>query len=273
MLARLRPHLTFANVASALALFVALSTGGAYATHLVVDSSDVVDNSLTGADVRGKPGTGTTPAMNGSLTTDDVAGQQANAANGTTFVDGTLTQWDIKNGSLTGGDLAGNTVGGGKITDSSLKGTDIDEASLGQVPSALLGGMGRWSALGSCDPESSTFVTCGVVTLDLPAQSRVLVTAAMRALTDSTATGSEASGACRVATSLGSLPSSVVGVTVVQGATSVIADDPFAVTAITDPLGGGSVDFGVECNDALSTGPDGIHFSGVQVSAVALSPN
>jgi hypothetical protein len=52
MLAKLRPHLSFANVASALALFIAVSTGGANATHLVVNGSDVVDESLTGADVR-----------------------------------------------------------------------------------------------------------------------------------------------------------------------------------------------------------------------------
>jgi hypothetical protein len=52
MLARLRGHLSYANVVATIALFVALSTGGAYATHLVVNSSDVVDNSLLGADVK-----------------------------------------------------------------------------------------------------------------------------------------------------------------------------------------------------------------------------
>jgi hypothetical protein len=104
VLATLRSHVRH-NVVGYIALFVALGGTSAYASHLVVDSSDVVDNSLTGVDVRGKPGTSTTPAVNGSLTTDDIAGQQASAANGTPFVDGTLTQWDIKNNSVTGSDV------------------------------------------------------------------------------------------------------------------------------------------------------------------------
>src|SRR5688572_2946086 len=106
MLPRLRSRLTYANVMSTIAVFAALGTGGAYATHLVVNSSDVVEESLTGADVRGKPGTMTAPSVNGSLSTHDVAGQPANIANGSAFIDGTLTQWDVKNEALTSADLA-----------------------------------------------------------------------------------------------------------------------------------------------------------------------
>jgi hypothetical protein len=157
MLAQLRPRSVY-DVLAAIGCFAALSTGGAYASHLVVDSSDVVNESLTGTDVRGKPRTGTTAAVNGSLTTDDIAGQQAHATTGTPFIDGTLTQWDVKNSSLVGGDLANNTVGGGKVTDNSITGADVNESSLAQVPSALLGGFGRNSVLTGCDPESSTIV-------------------------------------------------------------------------------------------------------------------
>jgi hypothetical protein len=133
---------SYANVVATIALFVALSTGGAYAAHLVVDSSDVVDDSLTGADVVGKPGTSTAAAVDGSLTTDDIAGQQRNNGNGTPFIDGTLTQWDIKNSSLVGGDLANNTVGGGKITDNSVGAADLATDSVGP---AEIGTEGVWA--------------------------------------------------------------------------------------------------------------------------------
>jgi hypothetical protein len=267
MLAKLRPRSVY-DVLAAIGCFVALSTGGAYASHLVVDSSDVVDDSLTGVDVQGKPRTGTTAAVNGSLTTDDIAGQQAHNPTGTPFIDGTLTQWDVKNSSLVGGDLANNTVSGAKVTDNSLKGADIDEASLGQVPSAVLGGIGRWSGEGQCNPESfSFFVTCGVVTLNLPGASRVLVIGTLTASTDSAGDNATGSGTCRVATSLGSIPTSTVRPRVLRG--PFAETEPVAVTAITEPLAAGSVAFGVECREDS----DGLLFFDVNVSAVALSPN
>jgi hypothetical protein len=50
MLARLRRNLTFATVASATALFVALSTGGAYAANTVF-STDIVDGEVKTPDL------------------------------------------------------------------------------------------------------------------------------------------------------------------------------------------------------------------------------
>jgi hypothetical protein len=132
MLAKLRPRSAY-DVMAALALFMALSTGGAYATHLVVDSSDVVDDSLTGIDVRGKPRTSTTAAVNGSLTTDDIAGQQANAATGTPFIDGTLSQWDLKNGTVTGADLATDTVGAADIATDGVRASEIAADAVGSA--------------------------------------------------------------------------------------------------------------------------------------------
>ena len=102
---KLRPHLTFANVASALALFIAVSTGGAYATHLVVNSSDVVNESLLSQDIKGTNGTATTAAVNGSLTGADISGQAAKPAIGQPFVEGSLTGADVKDSSLTGADV------------------------------------------------------------------------------------------------------------------------------------------------------------------------
>ena len=124
MLRRLRPRSVY-DVMAAIACFGVLASGTAYAAATIT-GADVVDESLTGADVKGKQGTSTTPAVNGTLGSQDVSGQQANAQNGTPFIDGSLTQWDIKNGSLKGDDVAND----------SLTGADIQESSLSTVPAA-----------------------------------------------------------------------------------------------------------------------------------------
>jgi hypothetical protein len=151
MLARLRAHLSYANVVATIALFVALSTGGAYATHLVVNSSDVVDESLTGADVKGKAGTITAPSVNGSLTTHDIAGQPANMANGSPFIQGSLTTWDIadatvrsadvSDNSLAAGDLAPSSVNTSEVADNEIRSEDVRNDNLmgGGLTSADLG--------------------------------------------------------------------------------------------------------------------------------------
>jgi hypothetical protein len=110
---------------AAIACFGVLAGGTAYAAATIT-GADVVDESLTGADVKGKQGASTAAAVNGALSTYDVGGQQANAQNGTPFIDGTLTQWDIKNGTLTSADVAND----------SLTGADIQEPSLSTVPDA-----------------------------------------------------------------------------------------------------------------------------------------
>jgi hypothetical protein len=63
---KLRERLTYANVVSTLALFLVLGSGTAYATHLVVNSSDVVNDSLTGDDIKeGTLGTVRTATLGG----------------------------------------------------------------------------------------------------------------------------------------------------------------------------------------------------------------
>jgi hypothetical protein len=81
MLPRIRSRLTFANVTSLLALFVALGTGGAYAAS-TIGSGDIIDNSVASADLKDedvrnvdlKPeAIGTTRVKDGSLLGADVA--------------------------------------------------------------------------------------------------------------------------------------------------------------------------------------------------------
>jgi hypothetical protein len=144
MLARMRSHVR-QNVVGYLALFVALGGTSAYAANEWT-GTNIVDESLTGADVRGKPGTSSTPSVNGSLTTHEIAGQPANAANGSPFIQGSLTTWDIADGtlrsadvsdnSLAAGDLAPSSVNTSEVADNSLGGADVLESSLGKVPDA-----------------------------------------------------------------------------------------------------------------------------------------
>jgi hypothetical protein len=131
---KLRAHVTYANVAATLALFMALSTGGAYAANEWT-GANIQNETLTGEDVKGKFGTATTAAVNGSLTSADIHGQAANPSNGTPFVMGSLTGEDVRDGSLGGVEVAPNTlqanhigtdaVGTGEVTNGALQAQDF----------------------------------------------------------------------------------------------------------------------------------------------------
>ena len=71
MLARLRAHLTYANVVSTLCLFILLG-GGAYAATKI-DSGDVKDNSLKSVDLKDGKGVEGDDVNENSLTGDDLA--------------------------------------------------------------------------------------------------------------------------------------------------------------------------------------------------------
>lgn len=124
MLKRLVPRSGFDLMAMA-ALFLALTTGTVYAANEWT-GANIVDESLTGADVRGKYTAGTTRAVNGTITGADISGQAENAAIGQAYYNGTVTTWDISD----------NTVRSRDVEDGGIKGADVLESSLGQVPSA-----------------------------------------------------------------------------------------------------------------------------------------
>lgn len=48
----MRRHLTYANVTATAALFLAVSTGGAYAAKTLIASKDIKNNSITGTDIK-----------------------------------------------------------------------------------------------------------------------------------------------------------------------------------------------------------------------------
>src|SRR3954447_15350199 len=113
MLRRIRARMTYANVASTLALFIAVSTGGAYAAD-TIGSSDVIDESLLSQDIK-----------NGEVKNADIGGNQ-------------VTTTKIKNGNVMPLDIAADAVTGPKVLDDSLGGDDIQESTLGLVPDADL---------------------------------------------------------------------------------------------------------------------------------------
>src|SRR3954452_13049501 len=81
--------------------------------------------------------------------------------------------------------LIAGSVNGQDIADNSLAGADIVESSLGRVPSATLGGLGRNGDGGECNPESFQFITCAATdTINLPAPTRVLIIGHIRAHPD-----------------------------------------------------------------------------------------
>jgi hypothetical protein len=137
MLTRLRPrppsHVT---VVAYLALFIALG-GSAYAVATIT-GADVVDESLTGDDVRGMQGNSTTPAVNGSLNTNDIAGQQANPTNGTPFVDGSLTSFDVRNNTLRTDDVLDSTLTNADIRNAPGGSDDVNADKLDGLDSTKL---------------------------------------------------------------------------------------------------------------------------------------
>ena len=93
MLRTLSRRLTYANVTSTIALFLALGGVSAYAAN-TINSTDIVDGQVNSADVKDQ-----------SLTTFDVS-----AFLGADVVDGSLTGADIGDGSLTDKDVGELTL-------------------------------------------------------------------------------------------------------------------------------------------------------------------
>lgn len=115
MFSRVRRNLSYANVMSSIAVFLAVATGGAYAANSVF-SGDIV---------------------NGEVKTADIA---LNAITSGRVLDSSLSPFDIQPESLSSGRVTG--LDGGDIDNDGITGADVDESSLARVPDAgKLGGI------------------------------------------------------------------------------------------------------------------------------------
>ena len=232
-------HLTFANVVSVIALFIALGGVGAYATH---------------------------PGGTNTIDTNDV-------------IDGTLKARDLENFAVNKNKIGPDAVSNTKVQNNSLKGDDIDEASLGAVTSSLLGGLGRQglrqngnTGPGTCDPESTTFINCDMVaTLDLPRPARVLVIGSVRAGIEIGGGVTQGYGYCQLGTTAGPIPGSTKFVTVEKTGSS-LPHEHVSIAGVTGVFPAGTQHgFGIDCNELLSTSGTGIEYGDAMVTAVALS--
>jgi hypothetical protein len=172
---------------------------------------------------------------------------------------------DIVNGQVLTADIGRGQVRSADVANNSLRGLDIEESTLGVVPSALLGGLGRSTGGGNtCDPEGATaMVTCVRVHLTLPAEARVLLIGRVRARTDE---GSgDAVGSCVLGSDwTGLLNGSAVNVFIDSGSLSF---PQVPLVTVTPLVGPGPVSFEMDCNELSG----GANYGFAQITAVALS--
>ena len=145
MLRSTRAGLSFANVVSVLALFVALATGTAYAANTIF-STDIVDGQVKTVDLD-NGAVAVAKIADGGITGDKV---KDGAIQSRDVLDNNLKGVDIDESTLSniggggpaGGDLTGtypnptiraNAVGGAEVTDDSLTGFDILNKSIEAV--------------------------------------------------------------------------------------------------------------------------------------------
>jgi hypothetical protein len=112
----IRARLSYANVTSTLALFLALGTGTAYAANEWT-GENIVDQSLTAADLQ--IGTiGTLRVQDNSLQAIDLAPDSVGAS-------------EIATDAVGATELANNSIDGGEIVDNSLFAADLGISSVG----------------------------------------------------------------------------------------------------------------------------------------------
>src|SRR3954451_18567756 len=161
MLRKLRPRSAY-DVMAAIALFIALAGGTAYAAN-TIGSADVIDGSLTGAGVKGDNGNSTTAATNGSSGTADIAGQPSNSALGQPNINGSLTTYDIQDRTLRGGDHALNSLTASELGPNSASTSEIKD---GSVTPAKLAVPQAWQNVNAPDdthcngPASGGYFSC-----------------------------------------------------------------------------------------------------------------
>jgi hypothetical protein len=253
---RIAKHIR-SNVVGYVAVFLALTgTAAALPGTNSVDSGDIINGQVKTGDVAVQAVT------RGRLAPDSVTGGKV--------ADGSVSGVDVADGSLGSADVADQSLTGDDIGPNALTGTEINESQLGQVPEAALGGIGRSAGdpQDFCDPESSLLIICTSVNVVLPAQSRVLVIGQIRARDEVGA--DSAHGSCELGTSAVDLPSTSTNVETGRDGSFDYESDNVTLVGVTPPLGPGTVQFRIRCNQLA---PGAIDYRESEIAAVALSPS
>ncbi len=163
---RARQRLTYANVMSTLAVFVALGTGGAYAAN-TVGSPDIIDESILSVDVK-----------DGEVRALDIG---VNQVLGSRIADGTIKSDDIADDRVGAADLAADSVGTDEVVTNSLTASDLATNSVeasevaanaidgDEVANGLLNAVdvGKASGTATLDFPSVSNSICRVMNIDI----------------------------------------------------------------------------------------------------------
>jgi hypothetical protein len=176
---------------------------------------------------------------------------------------------DIVNGEVRSADVANDNTAfalkGVDIANNSLTGADVNESTLDQVPAALsatVGGIGRSTSLGGCNPDDANLITCATVSMTLPTPSRVLLIGRVRAIVDEGQT--QGYGSCDLGTNFSG---PISGSAEIYTNQNVLQQVPLMI--VTPVIDAASVSFGIDCNQEAIAG--GIRYDFISLEAVALS--
>jgi hypothetical protein len=126
MFAALRRRLSFANVVSLIALFVALGTGGAYAAN-TIGSDDIIDESILSQDLKNQE-VRAADIHNGGVTGEKL---QAGAVTSGKVADDAITSPALATNSVGATEVADGSIDSGEIVDDSLLAQDLGASSVG----------------------------------------------------------------------------------------------------------------------------------------------
>ena len=135
-MSKLTERLTFANVMSVVAVFIAIG-GGAYAAGLARDS---VKSKQIAANAVKEPELGANAVTNPKIAANAVTNPKiaANAVTNPKIAGAAVTAAKIADGSVTTNKIADGSVTTNKIADDAVNGAKVNEASLAQVPLAAV---------------------------------------------------------------------------------------------------------------------------------------
>lgn len=260
----IRSRLTYANVASSIALFMAVATGGAYAVN-TIGSADVIDESLLSQDIKNgqimladlaTDSVSSGRIVNGTITDKDLAADSVTAA---AIKAGNVGTSELAGGAITKAKLGTGSVNSDKIADGSVGLPDIDQSSfdLSSLSAAAS------DSYEGCSADDHVPTECFAATIDLGAPGRVHVAATGSwhtfQLDDLTGTGSDTDDATLVRgrcylTADGEQIGSNQAMGEIQPA-EMAASHPFdapgtlALTALSGVLTAGSHSVGLTCTE------------------------